>query len=409
MKSKKEDKSIRVLSVNCGSSSLKYEIRMMPQEEVLVQGKADRVGVKSQDIGQIAHMVLGAKRVVKMDLPDHTFTFKKALELIKEDTKKNKDIGFDVFAHRYVHPGNFFTKTTVINKSGLKKLKETLGLAPLHNPISFALVEFCAKDYPSLPQMVVFDTSFHSSIPKELYTYALKSSVMRKYGLRKVGFHGISHEYAVDESCKALGRNPKTQKIISCHLSPGGSSVCAVENGKSINNSMGFTPLEGLVMNTRSGDLDLGMIFYIMFKEKFSAEETEAMLNKKSGLLGLYGFSADLRDIIKNMDKEPKARTAFDMYVKRVRKYVGFYELLLKKADIIVFTDTIGMHEPLIREKVCEGFEFLGLKLDKDKNNEYKDGTQDVSKSDSQARIMVVPIEEELMIARSAYKEWKNK
>jgi len=403
---KYKSKNLKILAVNCGSSSLKYEIISMPEERVLVIGKAERVGVKTQTIGQITHTVLGDKRIIKMDLPDHAFAFAKGLELIKEDSKHNKEISFDIFAHRYVHPGKFFTKTTLIDKSTFGKLKKTLQMAPLHNPISFKLIEFCMKNYRNIQQAAVFDTAFHSSIPKEFYMYALPNRLTKKYSLRKVGFHGISHEYAVQESCRALARDPKTQKIICCHLSPGGSSICAVQYGESINNSMGFTPLEGLIMNTRSGDLDLGAVFYIMFKENMSAEEAETILNKKSGLLGLYHSSSDLKDIMNNMDKDHKAKKSFDMYIRKVKKYVGFYQILLKKADIIVFTDSIGMDEPFIREKVCEGFEFLGVKIDKQKNNAYHKGTVDISDEHSEARIVVVPIQEELMISRAAYEEW---
>lgn len=404
----KSEKSVNILALNCGSSSLKYRIISMPTERQIVQGEAERVGMKTKESAAIYHSCLGKGREVKMDLPDHACAFRQVLELIKEDGRKNREIRFDIFAHRYVHPGAFFSKTTRINGPALKSLRNTLELAPIHNPNSFKLIELCNRDFPKIGQFAVFDNSFHASIPKEYSTYAIPARLAKKYGLRKVGFHGISYEYAMQEACKLLDVAPKTQRIIGCHLSSGGSSVCAIDCGRSINNSMGFTPLEGLVMNTRSGDLDPGLIFYIMFKEKFSADETEQILNKKSGILGIYSSSSDLRDVIKEISKDPKAGMAFNMYIKKVKKYVSYYNLLLRKADILLFTDSIGMKFPLVREKVCEGLEFYGIYLDKEKNQNYAGGVADISDSNSQTRIIVVPIDEELMMARAAYKEFTH-
>jgi acetate kinase len=403
---KSKDSKVNILMFNVGSSSLKYRLISMPSEEELVAGEAERVGVKTSESATITHSVLGKKRVIKLDLPDHAVTFRKVMELLKEDRKENKNIIFDAFAHRYVHPGNFFSKTTFVTKSVLKKLGQTLELAPIHNPVSYKLIQICAKEMPNVPQLAIFDTAFHSTIPKDLSTYALPRKIAKKYGLKRVGFHGISYEYSMQEAARLVGKPASNLRMISCHLSPGGSSVCAIDCGKSINNSMGFTPLEGLMMNTRSGDLDLGLIFYIMFKENFSAEETENALNKKSGILGVFKSSSDLRDVIKNADTDPAAKMALNMYIKRVKKYVGFYGLLLKKPDVIVFTDKIGMNFPLVREKVCEGFDIFGIRLDKNKNESYSGGLKDISAEDSQAKIIIVPINEELMIARQAYKEY---
>ncbi|MCX7918398.1 MAG: acetate/propionate family kinase [bacterium] len=399
---------INILVLNCGSSSLKYKIIRMPEEQELVSGEAERVGIKTQDTPMITHYVFGQKRVVKTEIPNHTVAFRKALSLIKEDHKTHKSVTFDIFAHRYVHPGTWFSKTTKITNARLERLRETLQLAPLHNPISFALVELCTQEYPEIPQYVVFDTAFHSTIPKELYSYALPMKLVKKYGLRKIGFHGISHQYVSREACRYLNRDYRTQRIISCHLGTGGSSVCAIDCGKSINNSMGFTPLEGLMMNTRSGDLDLGLLFYIMFKENISPEDTETILNKKSGVLGIFKNSSDLRDVIKSINNDYKAKMAFNMYVRRVKKYICYYILLLRKADIILFTDSIGVGVPLIREEICQGLDFFGIKLDKFKNANYTNGIQDISTLDSETRILVLPTDEEIMIAREAYKEFNH-
>ncbi len=402
MRSKKE---FNILVLNCGSSSLKYKIIRMPSGAEIVRGEAERVGIKTQEDSIITHSALGKKRVIEMSLADHSAALKKALELISEDAKKNNDIRFDVFAHRYVHPGTLFTKTTKVNKVVLKKMKETLPLAALHNPIIYKLIEFCHHEYGKVDQFVVFDTAFHKTILPEFATYALPLSVSKKYHIRKIGFHGISHKYVMEEACRFLGKDIYSQRIISCHLGTGGSSVCAIRNGKSINNSMGFTPLEGLMMNTRCGDIDPGAVFYIMFKERFSPEDTEGMLNKKSGILGVFNASSDLRDVIKDIDKDKQAKMTFDMYVRRVRAYIVFYAMILRKADILIFTDSLGTESPVLRESICKDMELLGIGLDEEKNKRYEKSTGDISSDISQTKVLIIPTDEENMIAKEAYKE----
>ena len=396
MRSKKRKYNILVL--NCGSSSLKYKIIRMPDEAELVRGEAERVGIKTQGVSTITHFAHDKKRTVEAPLADHSEALKKALELIGEDP-------FDVFAHRYVHPGSLFDRTAKISAPTIKKLKQTLPLAPIHNPISYRLIEFCHKAYPDIGQFAVFDTAFHKTIPKEYSTYAIPSNIARKFGIKKYGFHGISHRYVMEEACKFLKREKNTQRIISCHLGTGGSSVCAIENGRSINNSMGFTPLEGLVMNTRSGDLDLAVVFYMMSLENLSPAEAENILNKKSGILGIFNSSSDLRDVLKDIHTNSRAKMAFDMYVRRVRSYVSFYSLILKKADVLVFTDSLGTGLAELREKICGDMGFLGIDIDKEKNYAYKKGISDISSSASQARVLIIPTDEEIMIARQTYKE----
>ncbi len=403
MKYKKEHMNILVL--NCGSSSLKYKIISMPHEEELLQGEAERVGTKTQGASFVTHSVLGRKRIVKAELGDHAAALKKAIDLIKEDAQKDERITFDLFAHRYVHPGNLFTRPTRVDKVVLRKLDSTLSLAAIHNPITYSLIQFCMRAYESVEQFVVFDTVFHKSIPPEFSTYALPTKLSKKYGLKKAGFHGISHHYVMGEACRYLNRDPKLQKIISCHLGTGGASVCAIRHGKSLNTSMGFTPLEGLIMNTRCGDVDPGIIFYIMSKEGFSPVETENILNKKSGILGVFSSSSDLRDVVKSIHTDNKAKMAFDMYVRRVKSYLGFYSLILNKADILIFTDSLGTGVPLLRERICDAMEFLGIRLDRKLNQDYTGGNGEISSSESDTKIVVIPTDEELMIAREAYKE----
>ena len=402
MRSKRQ---VNILVLNCGSSSLKYKILKMPDGIEIVRGEAERVGTKSREASIVTHFVFGKKRVVETPLADHSAALRKVLELITSDAKKNKDIRFDIFAHRYVHPGAFFSRTTKVDKVVLRRLKETLPLAAIHNPIIYKLIEFCSHEYAKIGQFVVFDTAFHKTIPPEFATYALPFKITKKYHIRKIGFHGISHKYVMEEACKFLGKDKSFQRIISCHLGTGGSSICAISNGKSINNSMGFTPLEGLMMNTRCGDIDPGAVFYIMFRERFSSEETESILNKKSGILGIFNTSSDLRDVIKDISKDKQAKMAFDMYVRRVRRYIAFYALILKKADILIFTDSLGTGSDILRENVCKDMGFLGMSLDKGKNKKYEKGISDISSVDSETRVLVVPTDEENMIAKEAYKE----
>ncbi len=397
-------KNVNILVLNCGSSSLKYRIISMPEEECLVEGEAERLGIKTQEDSLITHTALGKKRLVKAKLADHSAALKKILELIKSDGSLNRRVIFDIFAHRYVHPGDSFVDPVEVDKVVLRKLGQTMSLAAIHNPVVYGLMQFCSSQYRKVRQFAVFDTAFHKDIPPEFSTYAIPSALSRKYGLRKVGFHGISHKYVSQEACRFLGRDIKLQKIISCHLGTGGSSVCAIEAGKSVNTSMGFTPLEGLVMNTRCGDLDVGIIFYIMSRESFSPVQAEDILNKKSGILGVFNSSSDLRDVVSDISG-PGARMAFDMYVRRVKAYISFYSLILKKADMLIFTDSLGAGLPVLRQSICSGMGFSGIELDEKRNQLYRGGICDLSSGASQTRVLVVPTNEELMIAREAYKE----
>jgi acetate kinase len=402
MRSKKG--SFNILVFNCGSSSLKYRIVKMPQEEEIVAGEAQGVGIKTLGGAFVEHIVLGQKRRIKAQMPDQASAFNVVMDLLAQDAAADPGVKFDVCGHRYVHPGNFFSKTTLIGKSELKKLKATFSLAPIHNPVSYSLIELFFKTFSNVPQYAVFDTLFHSDIPAEFYTYALPAGLIKKYGLRKIGFHGISHEYVVNEACAYLKRDIKNQKIISCHIGSGGASICAVKDGKSLNTTMGYSPLEGLMMNTRSGDIDLGVMLYLMFKNNLSVKEIEKVLNRKSGVLGLYRDSSDLRDVAKNIGSNPRAKTVFSMYISRIRKYISFYEVILKGADIVVFTDSLGVEMPLLRSKICDGFDVFGIKADDKKNLDYQGGISDISGPGSQARIMIIPTNEELMIAREVYK-----
>src|SRR3989339_179767 len=399
----KSEESINILVFNPGSSSVKYRLISMPGEKDLIFGEAERVGIKTQGASFITHVVLGEKRVLKIDMPDHSTAFKCIMGVIAEDVAKNSRLKTTAFAHRFVHPGNLYNKTTRAEDNDLKKLKTTFDLAPIHNPVSHSFMEMCRNFSREIPQYAVCDTAFHAQIPPENYTYALPAKIAKEYGIRRVGFHGISHKFVTTEAARFLKREFDLQKIISCHLGTGGASICAVKDGHSIHNTMGLTPLEGLIMNTRSGDLDTGVLFRLIANEDLTVKQADEILNKKSGVLGIFGSSSDLRDAVKTMKNDKNAAFAFNMFIRRIKKYIGFYSLLLRKPDILIFTDSLGVSVPLVREKVCEAMEIFGIKLDKKKNNNYKSGIKDISSGKSAARIMIVPTNEEIMIAREAY------
>ncbi|OGS35744.1 MAG: hypothetical protein A2293_11310 [Elusimicrobia bacterium RIFOXYB2_FULL_49_7] len=395
-----------ILVINCGSSSLKYRIIRMPGGKELTAGEAVRVGTHTREPSAIHYWDATGKKSVTVEMPDHAAAFRSVISLLGRESKKHPELCYDCFAHRYVHPGAYFNKTTRIDKKALTKLKKTVSLAPIHNTISLNLISVCAKEFRKTPQYAVFDTAFHRTIPKELASYALPEAMVKKYGVRKVGFHGISHRYIMEESCKFLARDAATQKIISCHLGSGGSSVCAIRNGQSLNNSMGFTPLEGLMMNTRCGDLDIGVLFHVMAKNNMSPEEAEKVLNYKSGILGVFNASSDMRDVAKQYCTDDKANLTFSMYVRRVRKYIAYYSLLLHKADILVFTDTLGIEMPALRQSICEGLDCFGISLDEHKNNASIAGDAEITGKGSQTRVLAIPTNEEIMIARETYKEY---
>jgi acetate kinase len=400
------DHAATILVINCGSSSLKYRVIRMPDETELARGEAVRVGTLTSKPSAINHRCGDEKRTLVTPMPDHGAALRSVITLLKEDARTQPALHFDCFAHRYVHPGFSFTATTRIDRRVADRLKKTLSLAPIHNTISSHIIDVCAREFTDTPQYVVFDTAFHRTIPRELAAYALPEALVKRHHLHKVGFHGISHQYVMTEACRMLGRDPATQKIISCHLGSGGSSVCAIRNGESLNNSMGFTPLEGLMMNTRSGDLDIGVLFHVMDQNGFSPAEAEKVLNYKSGVLGVFSGSSDMRDVARQCATDERARTTYAIYVRRVRKFIGYYALLLQKADILVFTDTLGIEMPGLRRDICDGLDCFGISLDTKKNEVSDYVRTDLTGPGSETRVLAVPTNEEIMIARETYKEY---
>lgn len=396
---------IRVLVVNCGSSSLKYRVLRMPGEEELSRGEVQRVGIRTADRPFVTHVAGGRESVREVAVADHGDAFRVALECLDGDRERDPAAGFDVVAHRYVHGGERFGKAALVDEDAFRRLGETLDLAPIHNPVSFGLIGIGRRERPDVPQYAVFDTAFHATIPPALGTYALPQALAAAHGLRRVGFHGISHEFVTGEACRFTGRDPAATNIVSCHLGSGGASVCAIERGRSIYSSMGFTPLEGLVMNTRSGDIDAGLALRLMFDGGLSVDGLDEVLNRRSGILAVYGRSSDLRDALRHETDDPRARAAVRLFTRRIRKYVGFAALLLGGPDLLVFTDSLGVESAVVRARVSAGLEYLGIALDAGKNNAYTGGNADVSAAGSAARVLVVPTNEEVMIARAAYEE----
>jgi acetate kinase len=326
---------------------------------------------------------------------------RKAASLVAEFVK-NRGIRVDCIGHRFVHGGSYFSRSAVVNEDTLHLLRLCLPLAPIHNSISLSVISECRKSFPDVRQYVTFDSAFHSSLPDYAYEYALPRRVVEKFGFRKYGFHGLSYTYVTREAARFLNAPLDALRIVACHLGTGGSSVAAVRNGRSVDTSMGYSPLPGLVMSTRSGDIDPMLTLYFMSLYGVRPDDLMDILNKKSGLLGISEFSSDIRDIIHRVSESgaEQAELAFNMYVHRLKKYVGSYIAVLGGIDVLIFTDDIGLRNPLVREKVCEEMEWCGIVLDKDANRLAVGNELSVlSASDSMAKVLAIPTDEEVVIA----------
>ncbi|MBS4539755.1 acetate kinase [Clostridium sp. D2Q-11] len=390
---------MKILVINCGSSSLKYQLIDMTNEEVLAKGLAERIGIE----GSIVKHKPAGKESVSIERPmdDH----KKAIEivlnaLVDENHGAIKSMDeINAVGHRVVHGGEKFSDSVIIDEEVLKAIEECSELAPLHNPPNIMGIQACKELMPSTPMVAVFDTAFHQTMPESSYIYPLPYELYEKYGIRRYGFHGTSHKYVSQRAAAILGKDLEDLKIITCHLG-NGASLTAVENGKSIDTSMGFTPLEGLAMGTRSGDIDPAIIIYLMEKEDMSISEINTLLNKKSGVLGISGVSSDFRDIEEAAEEgNNRAKLALDKFTARVKKYVGAYAAIMGGVDAVVFTAGLGENSPETREAICEGLDFMGISIDKDKNKVRGKETV-ISTTDSKVKALLIPTNEELMIAR---------
>ena len=391
---------MKVLVINCGSSSLKYQLIDSDTEDVLAKGLVERIGI---DGSVLTHRPAGKDKVViETPMEDHNIAVKLVIDALVD---KNHGVISDLseigaVGHRVVHGGEKFDKAVLIDKSVKKDIEELSALAPLHNPANLIGINACEKNMPGVPQVAVFDTAFHQTMPKRAYMYGLPYEYYEKYKVRRYGFHGTSHDYVSARAAELIGKDRKELKIVVCHLG-NGASISAVKNGKCMDTSMGLTPLEGLIMGTRSGDLDPAILEYIGEKEGLSAAEVNTVLNKKSGILGLSGgVSSDFRDIATAIDEgNEKAKTALETYNYRVAKYIASYAVAMQGIDVIAFTAGVGENNYDVRAAVCDHLAFMGVKVDKEK---FKTHGEEViaSTNDSAITVMVVPTNEELAIAR---------
>lgn len=392
------DYSLNILVFNCGSSSLNYKIFELGDAEdykIILAGKAHRIGVVGTEPSFIEHKPEGKK--VTIPLESH----RQATNLIVKYVKEEKNVEIDMIGHRFVHTGGFFDKSVFIDKQSLKKLRQTLPFAPIHNPISLDVIDECIKAFPKLKQYVAFDCDFHSTIPPYAYTYPLPEKIIKKFRYRKYGFHGLSYLNTMRETARFLQTTPEKLKIVACHLGTGGSSVAAIKYGKSVDTSMGFSPLTGLAMSTRCGDIDPILTIYLMSVYGWRGDELQEMLERKSGLLGVSGFSSDIRDIISFTSKGEKeqAQIALDMYVHRIKKYIGGYVIVMGGMDALVFTDDIGVTNWLVREKICDNMGWCGVNLDVEANQKTDSSKIcRINKKDSKVNILSIPPDEEKII-----------
>ena len=389
---------MKILVLNCGSSSIKYALYNMDDKSVMTSGGAERVGLEGSFVK--VKLADGTKKEIMHDIPEHTEGVKFIFSLLTDPQigviKDLKEI--DAVGHRMVHGGEKFNKSVLLTEEVLDAFEQCIDLAPLHNPANLKGVRAVSELMPGLPQVGVFDTAFHQTMPKRAYMYALPYRLYKQYGVRRYGFHGTSHRYVSQRVCEFLDVNPKGKRIITCHIGNGGS-IAAVMDGQCIDTSMGLTPLEGLMMGTRSGDVDGGAITYLAKKLDLDADGMSNLLNKQSGVLGITGESSDMRDV-ENAANEgnERAQLALDMYFYRIKKYIGAYAAAMGGVDIIVFTAGVGENQIGMREEVCRGLEFLGVDFDAEKNN-VRGEEAVISKPGSKVTVCVIPTDEELMIA----------
>ncbi|MFP4024465.1 MAG: acetate/propionate family kinase [Thiohalospira sp.] len=402
---------MKILVLNCGSSSIKYQLLEMTNTEtgeVLAKGIVERIGICN---GELKHKTHDDKKFnITADIPNHTKGIDLILEALLSDEHGVIDSVEDIKAvgHRVAHGGQYFKESALVTKEVKERIEECIELAPLHNPANLKGILAMEKLLPKVPQVVVFDTSFHQTMEPKAFLYGLPYEYYEKYKVRRYGFHGTSHKFVAKKGCKLVGWDWNEKKVISCHLG-NGASVAAVKNGQSVDTSMGFTPVEGLMMGTRAGNLDLGALLFIAEKEDLSIQDTNNMINKRSGLLGVSGISSDMRDI-ENAAEEgnERAQIAFDMFVYRVTKYIGAYSAAMGGVDLILFTGGIGENGCEVRKQVCENLEYLGVDFDFEKNKGKRGVDLELTKPASKTKVVMVTTNEELVIAQDTHKIINN-
>ena len=390
---------MKIFVINCGSSSLKYQLIDMSNEAVLAKGLAERIGIEGS---RIKHKPTGKEDVlIEKPMANHKVALEIVLSaLIDENHGAIKSMDeISAVGHRVVHGGEKFASSVVITDEVMTAIRDCIDLAPLHNPPNIMGIEAIQEIMPNTPNVAVFDTAFHQTMPSTSYVYPLPYELYEKYGVRRYGFHGTSHKYVSNKAAEMLGKDLSEINIITCHLG-NGASIAAVKGGKSVDTSMGLTPLEGLAMGTRTGDLDPAIVTFIMEKENLDINGINDLLNKKSGVLGISGVSSDFRDIEDAAAAgNERAKLALDIFANRVKKYIGAYAAAMGGVDAIIFTAGLGENSPETREDVCKGLEFLGVQIDTSKNKVRGKETI-VSTEDSKVKVLLVPTNEELMIAR---------
>lgn len=395
---------MKILVINAGSSTLKFQLLDMKKGEVLAKGNVEKINLKGSFLGYKAK---GQQFVYEVDIKNHNQAMALVLsKLTDAEVGVVKSIAeIDAFGHRVVNVGEDYFDACLVTKEVLADFKTKVDFSPLHVPGAIAGIEGAMAASPKTPNVAVFDIGFHKTIPENVYLYAIPKKYYDKYKIRRYGAHGTSHFYVANECAKCMGKDIKDTKIVTCHLGSG-ASITAVKGGKSIDTSMGFTPLEGIMMGTRSGDIDPAVIEFLCNKEKLTVSQVLQILNKESGLLGATGgLMCDMRDITKNMSTNPDVKMAFDMYCYRIRKYIGAYVAAMDGVDAIVFTAGVGENTPELRDQVCSGLSYLGLKVDLDVNYSLKRGTfGDITGKGSKVKVYVIPTDEEYVIAKETEK-----
>ena len=390
---------MKVLVLNCGSSSIKYKLYDMNGQKELASGGIEKIGLPDSFLKFT--LSDGSKQVITQEIKEHTAGIELILKTLtdaKYGAIKSLD-QIDAVGHRVVHGGDKFCSSVVINQEVIDKIEECVDLAPLHNPANLKGIFAIQKILPKVPQVAVFDTSFHQTMPSYAYIYALPYDYYEKYGVRRYGFHGTSHRYVAKRGCEFLGLDLENSRIITAHIGNGGS-ITAIKNGKSIDTSMGMTPVEGLMMGSRSGNIDLGVLTYLMDKENLSTQQINDIINKKSGLVGVSGVSSDMRDIENAIEQgNERARLAMDMYFYYILKYVSGYIAVLGGVDAIIFTGGVGENQPIMRKYVCDSLAFLGVDFNNELNDRIKGRETELTFPNSKVRVAVIPTNEELAIA----------
>lgn len=392
-----------VLVLNAGSSSVKYQVIDPEKRASLAKGLVERIGMSG---AVLTHQKVGDKEIrLSGEILDHKMAIEYVVSILLSKNhgviKDRKEI--DAVGHRVVHGGEAFSASVLISEEVMSEIRRCIDYAPLHNPPNLKGINAAMQLLPNVPQVAVFDTAFHQTMPKYAYLYALPYTLYKRHGIRRYGFHGTSHRYVSDRAVELMDKPKEELRIITCHLG-NGASAAAIKYGKSVDTSMGFTPLEGLVMGTRSGDLDPAIILQIMHKEELTPNDATTLLNKHSGLIGVSGISSDMREIEDEYETNERARLAHDIFTYRLRKYIGAYAAAMGGADVIVFTGGIGENSVMVREHSLQGLEFMGIKLDKTKNEASDKKEREISADDSKVKVLVVPTNEELVIAMDTMK-----